>query len=149
MTPLYPPIALGISCLIGEAGNQGRAGMTAVAETIRNRMERRLMSDGTVAGTVLRYRQYSCFDERWRWSLFLLSWDEPRVILARQAWDIAFNDDGTGRRSDLTKGATHYHTVRDPGRSVAPAGWPPAWAQSPSFEKTATIGDHVFYKEVR
>lgn len=143
---LYPPLVLGISCLIGEAENQGRPGMVGVAEVIRNRMEQRYSSDGTVAGTVLRHKQFSCFDEKWRVRLFQLHWEDPHVIQARQAWDIAFNDDGTGWRSNLTGGAVLYHTVKDPGRKVAPV-WPPKWATTPGVVKTATINDHVFYRD--
>lgn len=144
MTPLYPPIVLGISCLIGEAENQGRPGMVAVAEVIRNRMEKRYASDGTVAGTVLRPKQFSCFDEKWRARLFQLRWDEPSVVLARQAWDIAFNDDGTGRRSDTVGGAVLYHTIQAP---VSAARWPPVWATAPGVVETARVQAHVFYRD--
>jgi hypothetical protein len=122
--------------------------MVAVAEVIRNRMERRYSSDGTVAGTVLRPKQFSCFDEPWRARLFQHHWDEDIVVQARQAWDIAFNDDGTGERSNLTGGAVLYHTIADPGRKVAPV-WPPVWAVKPGVVETARILGHVFYDDRR
>lgn len=147
MAPLYPPIVLGVSCLIGEASGEGRPGMVAVAEVIRNRMERQYSSDGTVAGTVLRHKQFSCFDEPWRVRLFQLNWDEPAVVLARQAWDIAFTDDGAGDRSNLTRGAVLYHTVKDPGRKVARV-WPPVWATKQGVRQTVIIGGHVFYDDI-
>lgn len=145
MTDLYPPIVLGISCLVGEAAGEGRPGMVAVAEVIRNRMERKYSSDGTVAGTVLRPKQFSCFDESWRVRLFQLRWNHPDVIQARQAWEIAFAE-VDGERSDTVRGAVLYHTIKDPGRKVAPV-WPPRWATSPGVVTTAVVGGHVFYDD--
>ena len=146
MTDLYPPYVLAISCLIGEAGAEGRAGMVGVAEVIRNRMDRKYSSDGTVAGTVLRPKQFSCFDEPWRERLFKLRWNEPQVILARQAWEIAMQE-VDGHRSNTTGGAVLYHTIDAPPRTVAPV-WPPKWATAPGVRETARINHHVFYNDI-
>jgi spore germination cell wall hydrolase CwlJ-like protein len=139
-------MALGVACLVAEAGNQGREGMVAVAEVIRERTERKYNSNGTIPGTLFAPYQFSCFSDgtNWRARIFSLTWDDPQVIVAKQAWDIAFNEDDTGRRSRLVDGAVLYHTIQ------APAGarsWPPRWATAPSVVEVARIRDHVFYRD--
>lgn len=147
--PLFADVALGVACLVGEAGGEGELGMRAVAEVIRNRKDALYQSDGTIPGTILKPWQFSCFGDGtpWRPRLFKLNWQEPQVIQARRAWDTAFNDDGTGRRSDLVRGAVLYHTIEAPvlkGKAVA---WPPRWATAPSVSESARIGAHVFYTD--
>ena len=46
-------------CVLEEAGNQPHEGKAAVARVIANRIAQRYESDGTVAGTVLKYDQFS------------------------------------------------------------------------------------------
>lgn len=144
--PLFAPIAIGCACLVGEAGNQSHRGLVGVAEVIRNRMEKRYSSDGTVAGTVLKSKQFSCFNDetKWRTRLFNLTWDDPQVVKAKRAWQQAFTDDGSGERSDLTKGAVLYHTIQPP---PGVTHWPPRWATAPSVRESARIEDHVFYTD--
>jgi len=144
--PLFAPIALGVSCLVGEAANQHPSGQIGVAEVIRNRMERRYASDGTVAGTILRAKQFSCFNDStpWRTRLFNLQWQDPAVQRARVAWETAFGDDGSGDRSDLVKGAVLYHTIQPPAGVTQ---WPPRWATAPGVREVARLDDHIFYTD--
>jgi spore germination cell wall hydrolase CwlJ-like protein len=147
--PLFADVAIGVACVIGEAGGEGPVGMRAVAEVIRNRARTHYQSDGTIAGTVFKPWQFSCFGDgtSWRGRLFKLNWQEPTVQQAKQAWDTAFNDDGTGRRSDLVKGAVLYHTIEAPVIKGKQVPWPPKWAIAPSVVEVARIGGHVFYTD--
>ena len=76
MPPLLPLERLGIATLIGEAASEGVRGMTCVAEVIRNRMERRYASDGTVEGTVWYPMAFSCWNGNIRWRARLARIDE-------------------------------------------------------------------------
>ena len=148
--PLFASAALGVSCVVAEAGNQPLPGMIGVAEVIRNRMERHYQSDGTLPGTIFKPWQFSCYGDKndWRPRIFKLEWDEPQVQAAWQAWMTVHTDDGSGVRSDVVKGAVLYHTIKAPVRKDGkPVPWPPSWATAPGVVEVARIGDHVFYDD--
>jgi len=140
---LFVPVALGAACVAAEAGNQPLPGQVGVAEVIRNRMERRYASDGTVPGTIFRPLQFSCFNTEtpWRSRIFKYAWTDPQIIKAKNAWDTAFDDHV---RSNVAGGAVLYHTIERP---VGARVWPPRWATHPNVVETARIGDHVFYDD--
>lgn len=146
--PLFAANALVIANSVAEAGNQGFVGMVAVTEVVRNRMERRYQSDGTVHGTIFKAKQFSWTNDStpWRSRIFGLRWDDPRVQLAQRAWQRVFGDDDpTLGRSDITKGAVLYHTIQPPWPNL---DWPPRWATAETVKETARIGDHVFYDDI-
>ncbi|MEI4471222.1 cell wall hydrolase [Frigidibacter sp. MR17.24] len=113
-----------------EARGEGLDGQAAVAEVILNRVEARDYPN-TICGVVNQSGGGSC--------QFSYTCDgRPETIGDRSAWDRAGRVarammDGAPRL--LTAGATHFHTPRvNPG-----------WARR--FVKTATIGDHIFYRK--
>lgn len=115
-----------------EARGESLKGVIGVAEVILNRVDDRRYPDSVCGvvnqGTGERYRcqfTYTC-DGR------------PETISEKKAYQkvgkvARFMLDSNVR--ELTGGATHYHT-----KSVYPR-----WARV--FPRTATIGDHIFYRE--
>ena len=145
--PLFAPIALGVSCLVGDADQAGGALVGGLPDETRHpESDRRYASDGTVAGTILRAKQFSCLNDStpWRTRLFNLQWQDPAVRRARAAWETAFGDDGSGERSDLVQGAVLYHTIQPP---AGVKQWPPRWATAPGVREVARVGDHIFYTD--
>ncbi|NEY90685.1 cell wall hydrolase [Tabrizicola oligotrophica] len=112
-----------------EARGESLKGQFAVAEVILNRVDSPKYP-ATVCGVVEQGGQGGC--------QFSYTCDGARDVMAdRQAADIAGRIarvmlDGAPRT--LTYGATHFHT-----RAVTPA-----WSRR--FERTASIGAHMFYK---
>jgi spore germination cell wall hydrolase CwlJ-like protein len=141
--PLFAMQALAVANAVAEAGNQPLHGMIAVCEVVRNRTERRYQSNGSVADTIFRRKQFSWTNEStpWRAMIFGLTQDDPRVQQAQRAWQIAFEGE---ERSNVAKGAVLYHTIRAP-RGIL--NWPPSWASAPGVIEVARIGDHVFYDD--
>lgn len=128
--------------LWGEARSEPRIGQIAVAAVLYNRAAR-VGYAGTLAGQpgalkriCLAPWQFSCWNS-----------DDPNraQILALRASDYASQRQVmahmlTGRNTDPTLGADHYHTVaRPPGVS----SWPPVWAAS--MRKAGQFGHHLFY----
>ncbi|MEI4486012.1 cell wall hydrolase [Frigidibacter sp. MR17.14] len=117
------------TALYFEARGEPLAGQAAVAEVILNRVEDANYPK-TICGVVNQGGGGSC--------QFSYTCDgKSDAIGDRSAWDVAGRIaramiDGAPR--DLTEGATHFHTPRVK----------PTWARS--FVKTATIGDHIFYR---
>lgn len=71
-------IDLAALCILEEAGGESDDGKAAVARVIKNRMERKYESDGTLAGTILKWDQFS-----WAW------FDYVRGSYRRVAWNEA------------------------------------------------------------
>jgi N-acetylmuramoyl-L-alanine amidase len=128
----------------GEARNQGRTGMIAVAWVIRNRVGMDLHNDGKpdwwgegYEGVCLRKWQFSCWNPgdpnepylRGRKAIPGRQYAEAReaALAAMHAYE-----------PDPTGGATHYYAPK-----VVKA---PAWVKGAT--KAATIGGHIFYKDV-
>lgn len=126
---LVSDLAWAVMTLDGEARGEPYAGKVAVAEVIRNRMANRYFSDGTVAGTVLKAMQFSCWNAH----------DPNRVVIAQlddsdlsvreciSAWNEA---EGV---SLIAEGAMHYYN---------PSAVTPTWISQATFSKR--IGNHVF-----
>lgn len=120
--------------MYGEARGEGISGMQAVANVIMNRVKAGAWYGKTVEDVVLKPYQFSCWNE-----------DDPnrRVImdvttsntLFKNAYDLA-RQAYNGTLPDITNGATHYHA----------ASITPYWSKS--LTKTASVGNHIFYKEI-
>jgi len=136
-TSLVPPWQWAVLTILQEARNQTYDGMIAVAEVIRNRMDSKFYSDGSVVGTVLRDRQFSGWNnsDPNRIICGKYSLDDPRVVQAIRAWKTAINN-----KTDLTSGALFYHA-----RTMSPF---PDWSKDASIMRTTMIGDHIFYRKV-
>lgn len=120
--------------LWGEARGEGRAGMHAVANVIRNRAARPGWWGRSIAEVCLRPRQFSCWlpDDPNRAKLLRVAEDDAAFVLARDIAAQAL----AGGLSDLTCGATHYHAIE-----IAP-GW--AKGRTPCV----VIGRHAFYNDI-
>ena len=127
---LISDTALAIATIYGEARGEEYRGKLAVAEVIRNRTKEKYASDGTIAGTVLRRLQFSCWNDGDPNRIVIAKLDDsdPAVQDCMTAWHDA-NLNGT----NVAKGALLYY---------APALVSPGWAKA-SME-VARIGHHVF-----
>jgi N-acetylmuramoyl-L-alanine amidase len=114
-----------------EAGGEPMEGKIGVAEVIRNRIEQKVHSDGTVVGTILRPMQFSCWNENnpSRVIAALSDTSDPTVLDCNLAWHHAML-----RRTNLTNGALFYFN---------PELAKPKWASQ--YHRTAHIGRHEFY----
>lgn len=137
--------ALAVITIYQEAAGEPWDGKVAVAEVIRNRMNDKYMSDGTVSGTVLRAYQFSGWNTdagAVRLKSLRIDSDDPVVMDCRKAWTAA------QQQSNLVKGAVLY---LNPQTVMKRAGRLPTWAASTNNPMTlnaarvvATIGRHVF-----
>lgn len=126
---LVPDDAWAVMTIWQEARSEPYMGMLAVAEVIRNRMRAKFFSDGTVAGTVLRDRQFSGWNNRDpnRIPSAGLHHDNPTAERCARAWR---DSEGT----NVACGAVSYFN---------PAIVVPDWKKD--FRLVATIGRHEFY----
>ena len=143
MSRLISDEALAVSTIWGEAEGEPFEGQVAVAEVIRNRMLRRFLSDGTVAGTVFRPLQFSIWNQgesRRIWAA-QLDRDDPLVQSCERAWATA-----KAGSSVVGPGALNY---------LNPTGLVhlPHWAADPHDPRylnprlvIRTIGRHAFLR---
>jgi len=119
----------GIICVYMEAEDQPYDGKLAVAEVILRRKTRKYMSDGSVAGTVLRKSQFSGFntEAKNRIRAFKLDTTDPNANDCVRAWEEA------KRGSEIVPGVLHYYN---------PKLCSPPWAKDAKVVKV--IGDHCF-----
>jgi spore germination cell wall hydrolase CwlJ-like protein len=113
-------------------------GQMAVAEVIQNRMRRHDSSDGTVAGTVLRPYQFSCWntDDPQRLRAAGLEDTHPQIVQCRQAWrDVLAGQSVVGQAVLYLNQAV----VR------ARTGRLPVWARPDT--QVAVIGAHHFFTD--
>ncbi len=120
---------LGIVTVFQEAEGEPLEGKRAVAEVIQRRMKRKFMSDGTVAGTVLKRLQFSGMnsDSANRIRSFKIDSSDPNVDDCVRAWHDA------ERGPDIVPGACHYFN---------PSLCSPKWARGATI--VAQIGNHRF-----
>lgn len=116
--------------LYGEARGEGARGMQAVANVIMNRVKQGGWYGASVKDVVLKPYQFSCWNENDVNSAIILNANSAQLATARNIAERVIS----GELPDITGGATHYHA-----KSITPY-----WAKS--LTKTATIGNHVFYK---
>ena len=130
---LIPDDVWGILCCYAEARNQPYDGIVAVGNVIRERMKRRMMSDGSVVFTVLAPYQYSWTNttDGQRTHVFGASWESPRMDECARAW---FESE----HRVVVPEATHYYA------DSIPEPW---WARANHMVYVAKIGNHVFFRE--
>lgn len=122
----------GITTTWAEARGESQRGQIAVAEVIQRRAALKYFSDGTVAGTVLRPSQFSC----WRTSdpnfpaLLRLDDGDPAVASCMAAWAAA------KLGPPVVPDALLYANL-----SILPT--PPAWVAKTRL--VAKIGSHSFF----
>lgn len=119
--------------LWGEARGEGYTGMQAVANVIMNRVERGGWYGLTPSEVCKKPYQFSCWlksDPNYNKLTAVTTSDR----LFKQAQDIATLA-VNGQLADITGGATEYHT-----KAITP-NW-----NYDKLTKTASIGQHIFYK---
>ncbi|HTM09558.1 MAG TPA: cell wall hydrolase [Verrucomicrobiae bacterium] len=127
---LISDTALAAITIWQEARGEPYEGKLAVAEVIRNRMRERYASDGTVAGTVLRPKQFSGWnsDDTNRIPSLKIDDNDPIAAECIRAWKEA-----TEKNTCVAKRALLYY---------APALALPGWAKG--CLEVARIGRHAF-----
>ena len=125
----------GVMTVWQEARGEPFDGKVAVAEVILRRTKLKYRSDGSIASTCLRDRQFSGWNnsDPNRIKAATLDSMDPGVQDCVKAWTEAAD-----RGSNLVPGATHYfnaHIVSPP------------WAKD--AEVVAVIGNHTFLKGVK
>jgi len=125
----YPsPEDLAALTIYLEARGESFAGKMAVAAVIRNRMAMKYQSDGTVKGTVLKYKQFQPWNRQQPHQV-LANFNKRRMQDSLLAWRLV--QDGR----NIVDGALLFYNPR-----IART---PRWAQV--GQKVATIGEHEFY----
>ena len=140
MSELIPSTCLAVATLIGEAGGEPHEGKVGVAIVLRNRMKLRYASDGTVAGTVLRSKQFSMYnDDHPDTQLFVrvCQTDDLSPVAAAcfQAWHESGNEAARAQFWQDFERVVLYHT-----EAVKPE-----WANKATFVRK--IGRHLFYED--
>ena len=133
MARLISERALAILTIAQEALKEPYEGKLAVAEVIRNRMQQKYSSDGTVEGTVLKPYQFSGWNTADITRIKSMRWDDQWQEMrdCARAWDEALNG------SDIVKGAVLYYAPK-----VVPE---PKWARPEYATQVASIGGHLFF----
>jgi N-acetylmuramoyl-L-alanine amidase len=125
--------AFGVMTVWAEARGEPFNGKQAVAEVIQRRANRHFFSDGTVAGTVLRPSQFSCWmstDPNFR-AMLRIDASDPVVADCQRAWDAA------SIGIAIVPGALLYANL-----NILPV--PPSWVAA--SELIELIGAHSFFK---
>ncbi len=135
MTPQERDLA--IRTMLAEAGNQGPAGMAAVASVILNRAKAGGYGNG-VGGVVRKPNQFEPWNEANRGGA-----NDPRRFSPsspdyQAAGDLLDAVEG-GVIGDLTKGATHFFSLK---AQAALGRRAPGWSRG---QPGLTLGDHTFY----
>lgn len=121
-----------------EAAGESYLGKLAVAEVIRNRMNRRYASDGTVTDTVLRPKQFSGWNtgDAGRIRNARIDSDDSVVKDCIRAWHEA------QAGSNTVHGAVLYYAPS----TLKKLGIPdPDWALPDSADEVAVVGKHHFF----
>jgi cell wall hydrolase len=125
----YPsPEDLAALTIYLEARGESFAGKMAVAAVIRNRMNMKYQSDGTVKGTVLKRKQFQPWNHQQPHQV-LAKFNKQRMKDSLLAWRLV--QDGR----NIVDGALLFYNPR-----IART---PRWAKV--GQKVATIGEHEFY----
>lgn len=118
-----------IKTLMGEGLGEGLTGMTAIAETIRNRAA---MKGITPAVVVMQPKQYSFWNDPAKAGAWIDKYGTGDAYqMAGHAYEQAFNEG-----SQLTDGATHYLNPKAVKKM-------PDWAKT--YEYKGRVGSHEFY----
>jgi cell wall hydrolase len=121
---------------VGEARGEGPEGMQAVMWTTVNRFTaKRWFSGQTIAGTILRFEQYSCWMQNdVNYGLITNMTPALPVLSSALGWAA---DILQGSLPDPTLGSTHYANL---------ALCNPVWVKGAT--QTVVIGQHTFFKDV-
>ena len=131
---LHPNVLAAVT-IWQEARGEPIEGKIAVAQVIRNRMNRKFHSDGTVAGTVLKPYQFSGWNtqDSNRVLAALVDTDDDSYVECVSAWDMS------GYQLTPLFPAVLYHSKHMDKY--------PSWTKSPRVTQIAVIGNHIFYNE--
>ena len=121
--------------LYGEARGEGVDGMAAVANVIMNRTQSSRYPD-VVAEVCLQAWQFSCWNLKDPNRSVIAALEEGANQMFDKALGVA-KKAVQGVLSDVTGNALHYHAT-----SIRP----PSWAKT--GQVSATIGNHIFYRDV-
>ena len=126
--------ALAVVTIMQEAAGEPYVGKVAVAEVIRNRMQMKYSSDGTVAGTVLRAKQFSGWNTADPGRIRNIRADDDDAVVREcmRAWEEAKHG------SDTVANAVLYYN-----KKLVPDT--PEWALPESAIHVATVGQHDFF----
>ena len=125
-------------CCWREAAIDGSAGMRAVANVVRNRVNHKSFPD-TFAGVICQKNQFSAMT--FKGDLMTVKWPAATDGSFAQALDIAEDVYANPASPDSTGGALFY---RNP--ATATSKWyEQNVAQNPQYRITATVGHHVFH----
>lgn len=115
-----------------EARGESYEGKLAVAEVIRNRMNKKYTSDGTVPGTVLRPFQFSGWNtgDPNRIPSMRIREEDFTVKDCMRAWEAATFD-----KTQTVNGAVLYYAPKVVSE--------PSWAKN--CIKVAEVGNHLFF----
>ena len=130
VTYVIDPDCLGALNIFAEARSEPFEGQVAVGSVVRNRMERRYFSDGTVAGTIFFPWQFSWANtnDTQRRRVFACDANDPRYLRALEAWHASKNERPVGAAV-----LYHAHYVSPP------------WAAAPAVKLVRQIERHLFY----
>lgn len=130
--------ALAVVTIMQEAEGEPYLGKLAVAEVIRNRMQKLYASDGTVSGTVLRPLQFSGWNAKDPGRIRSVRADNDGAIVRDciRAW----NEARAG--SNTVHGAVLYYS---PSALEAMGIDTPDWALPDSADEVAIVGKHHFF----
>lgn len=134
MARLISEDVLAVITIAQEALMEPYEGKLAVAEVIRNRMQQKYASDGTVEGTVLRPLQFSGWNTGDHVRIRSMRWDDQweRIQECKRAWQDALNGSNITRQAVLYYNPTVVLVI-------------PKWARPEHAQQVAHIGQHVFY----
>lgn len=142
MARLIADDTLAILTIAQEALLEPYDGKLAVAEVIRNRMQQKYMSDGTVEGTVLKPYQFSGWNQGDPVRIKAMRYDDsdPKIQECIRAWEEAKTGSQTVGASVL-----YYNPdYRMPDGSLIKT---PKWALPGYGKEVARAGSHVFFVE--
>lgn len=126
--------ALAVVTIMQEAEGEPYLGKLAVAEVIRNRMNKNYASDGTVSGTVLRPLQFSGWNAK----------DPGRIRSVRADSDGAIVKDCIRAWNEARAGSNTVHgAVLYYNPSIVKET--PDWALPDSADEVAVVGQHHFF----
>lgn len=134
MSRLIDDDTLASICVWAEARGESLTGKIMVAEVILRRTRKKYQSDGTLAGTIFKAKQFSWANDStsWRAAAFSLDSTAPQVKECREAWEYALGG------SNLSKDAVLYYSdIIDP----------PKWASAPGVHEVAVCGHHHFFTD--
>lgn len=130
--------SLAVVTIMQEAEGESYLGKLAVAEVIRNRMNKLYASDGTVSGTVLRPLQFSGWNAKDPGRIRSVRIDSDGAVVRDciRAW----NEARAG--SNTVHGAVLYYSPS----ALKAMGIPePDWALPDSADEVAVVGKHHFF----